>query len=130
MVILVRSEHSNHQIDFHDLLLLCGQVSVGGQLQLDSLCELLPIQVSNQVLGIFLADLIGFLKGVDVQLKQILILYASGYFECRVRLVLDVVYCVIKAVDHVQFLHFKPCQVTLITSIVLSLLKGFIQMLH
>lgn len=78
LIELVGPDHGDYEVDLHELLLLGGDVLVGLQLLLDALAELVPVQVSYQLLKSLFIHVIGLLEGVDVQFYEVLVLDGLG----------------------------------------------------
>ena len=58
LIELVAANQSNNEVDFHYLSLLSSKVLVSLKLVRDSLGELVPVEISNQLLEVLSVDLI------------------------------------------------------------------------
>ncbi|TNV87197.1 hypothetical protein FGO68_gene10855 [Halteria grandinella] len=79
LFMLIASDQSNNEVHLQKLLLFSGQVLVGAKLCSDSLGELIPIEVANQLLKVLAIYLViataSFLgKSAHIDLYQVVML--------------------------------------------------------
>ena len=78
---LVGSDLSDDEVDLHQPSLLDGEVLVGQQLLVDSLAELVPVEVAYEIFELLFVYLIGFLECVHVYLYEVLMPQSLGQNE-------------------------------------------------
>jgi len=72
LIELVSPDHGHDQVNLHHTLLLRSQILVGLKLLLDSLTELVPVEVAYEFFERLLVDLISLLEGIHIKFDQIL----------------------------------------------------------
>ena len=104
---LVRSDLRHDEVHLHEALLFGGQVGVSRQLLRDTLAELVPVQVADQLLQVLLIELISLLEGIHVDFHQVFMLKCFGQGELGCVVVLDLVQVVVETVQNVDLLDFE-----------------------
>ena len=88
---LIRSNQGHNQVHLHQSPLLSCQVGVCLQLLRDSLCELVPVEVAEDLLEVVSVDacsVSGFFlrEGAHVQLHEVIVLESLGKVEASTAL--------------------------------------------
>lgn len=101
--------HQRHdQIHPHQLLLLRSQQHIGLQLVCDPLCELFPIQVTDQVLKLSLVHVVLAAQGVHVQFDQVDMCQRFANVNLGSRLVLHPRETIKQRKERIQLLGCEP----------------------
>lgn len=87
---LMREKRSDDRVHFHELALLKSEVGVRGQLLLDTVAELAPVEVADEVLELDFVKFERLAQSIHVGLDKMVILERAGQYELAISFVVDV----------------------------------------